>query len=130
MAFGTVLMALGSGSSSVAFELDSLAEQSVIEILTHDEGGALRDTKVWVTVVAGAGYIRTNDSRWLANIRRGSDVALRVRGVERPFRAEESDDAELYGRVEEAFLEKYGWLQRLMSTFRWSRPTVLRMTPI
>ena len=130
MALVTVFLVLGLSSQAAAFSVDSLREESVVEILTHDWEGALRDTKVWVVVVGDAGYIRTNDSRWLANIRRGSDVALRVRGVEHVFRADEIDDTSVYDRVEAAFVEKYGWMQRVMSAFRISRPTILRMTPL
>ena len=74
------------------------------------------------------GYIRTNDSRWLANIRRGSDVSLRLHDAEFPVTATETDDAELYDRVEVAFKEKYGFVQSVMSAFRTSRPTVLAIT--
>lgn len=107
-----------------------VAETGTIEIVTRDEDGALRETHVWIVVVEQAGYVRTNDSRWLANIRRGSPVALRAEGADLPVRAEERSDTAEYDRVEAAFKAKYGWLQRLMSTFRTTRPTVLRLTPL
>jgi hypothetical protein len=106
------------------------AETGTVEIVTSDEDGELRETHVWIVVVDEGGYVRTNDSRWLANIRRGSPVAIRAKGVALPVRAEERSDPAEYDRVEAAFKAKYGWLQRLMSAFRTTRPTVLRLTPL
>jgi len=103
------------------------ADADVVRIITQDEDGAERDTKVWFVIVEGAGFVRTNDSRWLANIRRGSSVALRLDESERAVTSEEVSDAAVTGAVEEAFKEKYGWFQRLMSTFRMREPTVLRL---
>lgn len=104
------------------------ANEDVIEIVTTDANGDERETKVWIVVVDGSGYVRTNDSRWLANIRRGSAVALRAREWESRVRTEERDDLATRDRVEEAFKEKYGVTQRLMSFFRISEPTVLQLT--
>lgn len=103
------------------------AEADVVRIVTQDEAGTERDTPIWFVVVDGAGFVRTNDSRWLANIRRGSRVALRLDETERAVTSEEVSDAAVTGAVEEAFKEKYGWFQRLMSTFRMREPTVLRL---
>jgi hypothetical protein len=105
------------------------AEADVVRIVTQDEDGAERDTPVWFVVVDGAGFVRTNDSRWLANIRRGSRVSLRLDDSERPVTSEEVNDAAVTGAVEEAFKVKYGFLQRVMSTFRMREPTVLRLRP-
>jgi hypothetical protein len=104
-------------------------EDWVVEIITLDPDGDRRETKVWIVALDGAGYVRTNDSRWLANIRRFSDVALRTRGEEQSFHAEVDDDVALYDRVEEAFKEKYGLMQKIMSAMRVGRPTVIRLTP-
>jgi hypothetical protein len=104
-------------------------EASVVHVVTQDEDGAERDTPVWFVVVAGAGFVRTNDSRWLANIRRGSPVVLRLDETRRPVHAEEVTDATVTGAVEEAFRAKYGLMQRLMSALRLREPTVLRLVP-
>lgn len=103
-------------------------ETGTIEIVTHDEDGALRETPVWIVVIDAAGYVRTNDSKWLANIRRGSDVMLRAEDMELAVQAEEQEDTEATDRVEEAFKQKYGWVQRMMSWFRMTSPTVVRLT--
>ncbi len=103
------------------------AEADVVRIVTHDEDGAERETPVWFVVVDGGGFVRTNDSRWLANIRRGSSVALRLDESERAVSSEEVSDAAVTGAVEEAFKVKYGFMQRVMSVFRMREPTVLQL---
>lgn len=110
-----------------ALDWASYAETSVVEILTRDAGGEGRETSVWIVVVDGTGWVRTNDSRWLANIRRGSPVSLRVEGREDAVRVREVDDPAVTERVEQAFLAKYGTIQRIMSAVRTSEPTVLRL---
>ncbi|MCP5058723.1 MAG: DUF2255 family protein [bacterium] len=124
-----VAVALG-GAPAHADDLWSAFDATdTIEISTLDEDGDARDTPVWIVVVDAVGYIRTNDSTWLANIRRGSEVKIRAGDIELDVLAEEEEDVDVYDRVEEAFKTKYGWMQRLMSRFRTTRPTVLRLTP-
>jgi len=103
------------------------AEANVVRIVTQDEDGDVRDTPVWIVVVDGSAYVRTNDSRWLANIRRGSSVALRLESTTREVSAEEVKDPELGASVEAAYKEKYGFVQRVMSFFRMREPTLLRL---
>jgi hypothetical protein len=124
-----VLALLGAAPAAAQSEWSPFAEASVVHIVTSDEDGAERDTNVWFVVVDGAGFVRTNDSRWLANIRRGSSVALRLDATNRPVTSEEVTDPALVAAVEAAFKAKYGLLQRVMSVFRMSEPTVLRLTP-
>jgi hypothetical protein len=129
---GLALLVLGSASlaSGGSFDWAPARETSVVEILTSDADGKLRETPVWIVVLGGAGYVRTNDSRWLANIRRGSAVRLRVTEVESAMQASEVKDAALAARIEEAFKAKYGLTQRLMSLLRTREPTVLRLSPL
>jgi len=115
--------------AGAAVDWTPFRDTAVIEIRTEDPDGAARETKVWV-VVLDAAYVRTNDSRWLANIRRGSPVELHAAGVTLPVRAREVDDAVTQARVEEAFLAKYGLVQRILSAVRLREPTVLRLDPI
>jgi hypothetical protein len=118
-----------AASPVLAFDWTAAREDSVIEILTSDADGSLRETPVWIVVLDDAAYVRTNDSKWLANIRRGSAVRLRIREVESPVLATEMQDAALAARVEDAFKSKYGFTQRVMSLFRFSEPTLLKLTP-
>ena len=103
--------------------------ESVVEVLTSDTDGELRETPVWIVVIDDVAYVRTNDSKWLANIRRGSAVRVRVRGLESGVLAFEVADAALKARVEKEFKKKYGSMQRMMSMFRMSEPVVLRLAP-
>src|SRR5512145_2058683 len=113
-----VLLPPGCGSADVAAPAagdprwQPFAAEDVIEILTVDEDGAPRETKVWIVVLDDAGYMRTNDSRWLANIRNGSTVRLRAGGAEEAVFVRETMDEAVAARVETAFRTKYGTVQR------------------
>jgi hypothetical protein len=124
-----LLCLAGTPARAAGFDWSPFERTNVIELLTHDEDGALRETKVWVVVVDGSGYVRTNASRWLENIQRNPELQLRVSGYDYLMRAEEVKEAAVKERVEEAYKEKYGLLQRTMSFFRFRDPTVLRLVP-
>jgi hypothetical protein len=121
-----VLLAITPASPEVG---PPFVDTGTIEIATTDEDGESRETPIWIVVLDGEGYVRTNDSRWLANIRRGTTIEIRAEGTALPVSAEEVEDDDTKARVEEAFKEKYGGMQRVMSFFRISEPTVLRLRP-
>ncbi len=123
-----ILLAAGGPLRAAELDAQRCQDTSVVQILTDDEDGARRDTSVWIACFDGHGYVRTNDSRWLANIRRGSRVALRIAGDELAIAASEPNDAALAARVEEHFKEKYGFMQRVASALRFREPTVLELT--
>jgi len=114
-------------AAAAAADWAPFAETKTIEIETQDEDGEARETKVWIVLVDGTGYVRTNDSRWLANIRRGSAIEIRAGETTLAVGASEVEDEATRERVEEAFKAKYGAMQKLMSFFRISEPTVLRL---
>ncbi|MEX2208074.1 MAG: DUF2255 family protein [Myxococcota bacterium] len=95
----------------------AFADEDVIEILSHDPDGELRETKVWVGVIDGVGYVRTSDTRWHGNIAAEPNVVVRVGGVEYPLRAELVKDASLRARVNEVFRAKYGFTDRMLGWF-------------
>src|SRR5206468_11753248 len=64
MVCAAVLLAFIGAARAADLDWQLFQDTSVIEILTHDEGGALRETSVWIVPLAGHGYVRTNDSRW------------------------------------------------------------------
>jgi hypothetical protein len=128
MICGAVLLALAGSARAAEVDWQRVQDTDVVEILTQDEDGEPRETSIWIVSLDGRGYVRTNDSRWLANIRRGSSVALRVEEQEFAVAAREPDDPAIAARVEEQFKQKYGFMQRVMSTFRVSEPTVLELT--
>ncbi len=41
---------------------ETLADVGVIEVLTHDEDGDLRESKAWFVTVEGEVYLRTSES--------------------------------------------------------------------
>ena len=127
LAGALLALALLVPALAAAADWAPFAETKTIEIRTSDEGGDARATKVWIVVVDGTGYVRTNDSRWLANIRRGSPIEIRAGETILAVGATEVEDEATRDKVEEAFKAKYGAMQKLMSFFRISEPTVLRL---
>ena len=123
------LMGSGASADDNSEWTGPFAEVGTIHILTQDADGGVRDTKVWIVTSHADAWIRTNDSRWLANIRRGSPIDLRTDEVSQPVAAVEVADASEAERVEALFKAKYGWVQRVMSALRISEPTVLRLRP-
>lgn len=124
------VLALFLALPAAGFDAEALREPKVVEILTVDPDGDLRETKVWIVVAGGSAFVRTDRSRWLANIRRGSEVTLRVGGLASPVQVRERDALEVRSRVETAFLAKYGFVQRIMSRFRLREPSVLELEEV
>jgi len=108
---------------------ESLADVKVIEVVTRDADGDLRETKVWVVLVDGVPYLRTNGSRWLENLRRDPNLVLRIEGREYEARVEEIPGDEIVETVDRASLEKYGWQERMIHPFRMSKPDILKLLP-
>jgi hypothetical protein len=107
----------------------SLADVQVIEVVTRDADGDLRETKVWFVLVDGAPYLRTSRSRWLENLRRDPDLVLRIEGREYEARAEAIPGDEIVEQVDRATREKYGWQERAIHVFRIRKPDILRLSP-
>ena len=106
---------------------DAHSAVGVIEILTHDSDGDLRQTKVWFVRVDEQTYLRTSNSRWLANIRRDPQATVRVEGVDYPQLAELVEDPATWQAVEDASNQKYGFQNRFIRTFRIRQPDILRL---
>jgi hypothetical protein len=124
------LSACATAPTRVGTRLDwsAISDVPVIEIVTTDEDGDARRTSVWFVLVDGVSYLRTNDSRWLANIRRDPRVKIAIDGTEYPQRAEEVTDAELVERIEAASQEKYGFQNSFIRFFRSGEPQVLKLS--
>lgn len=101
--------------------------ERVVEIVTQDEDGSPRETKIWLVVVDGQGYIRTAGTRWWGNVERDPDVELRVAGAEHPLRAELVMDEALVQRVVAAFRTKYGFSDRMAGLVRFGDTHVMRL---
>jgi hypothetical protein len=108
---------------------ESLADVKVIEVVTRDADGDLRETKVWFVLLDGVAYLRTQQSRWLENLRRDPNLVLRIEGREYGARAEEVPGDEIVEAVDRASVEKYGWQERLIHPFRMRKPEILRLSP-
>jgi hypothetical protein len=107
----------------------SVAEVPVIEIITTDADGDSRVTKVWFVLVDGEAYLRTNDSRWLANLRRSPELGLRIDGHDYEAAAREVPGDEIIESVDAASAEKYGWQETLIHPFRIRTPQILKLAP-
>lgn len=127
LAFATLLLASPARADYPDWE--RLADVGVIEVVTRDADGDLRETKVWFVLIDGAPYLRTSESRWLANLRRDPDLVLRIEEREYQARAEEVPGDEMVERVDRATLEKYGWQERMIHPFRMRKPEILRLSP-
>jgi len=114
-----------------AAELDwsRVADLDVIEILTHDEDGDLRETKVWFVRIDGVSYLRTNGSRWLENIRRDPDVTIRIGDALYPQRAREVTSPETIEQVDAASRRKYGFQEAFIHVFRIHDPQIIELSP-
>ena len=108
---------------------EKLADVEVIEVLTSDEDGELRETKVWFVLLGGAPFLRTNDTMWLANLRRDPNLGLRIEDREYEATAEEIAGDAIVEKVDEASRRKYGWQESLIHPFRMQRPDILRLMP-
>jgi hypothetical protein len=108
---------------------ESLADVEVIQVVTQDADGDLRETKVWFVLVDGVPYLRTQGTRWLENLRRAPNLVLRIEGREYEARAEEIPGDEIVETVDRATVEKYGWLERVIHVFRMRKPEILRLSP-
>jgi hypothetical protein len=127
LALAPLLLAAPAPADSPDWE--SLAAVKVIEVVTKDADGDLRETKVWFVLVDGVPYLRTQGSRWLENLRRDPNLVLRIEGREYGARAEEIPGDEIVETVDRASVEKYGWQEQMIHPFRMRKPEILRLSP-
>jgi len=101
-----------------------VADEPVPRIVTRDDDGSSRVTKLGLVVVDGRGYIRTRGTHWLANIERDPAVELWIGGAAHPLRAERVTDPALAARILDAFSAKYRFPARVI---RWINGDTARM---
>ena len=124
-----LMLATPAGALEAGFPpWDKFADVDVIDIVTSDADGSLRETPLWFVMVDGAPYLRTSASRWLANIERGSQVMVRIEGLEYNVAAVVVTGTEIVEKVDAASLEKYGWQERALF-LRFSTPDILKLVP-
>ena len=85
-----------------------------LHIVTLDPDGSERVTRIWLALVDGDGTLRTGDSRWWANLKRDPNARIRVLEIDYPLQVEFVTEHEQKARIDDAFVEKYGWIERMM----------------
>jgi len=123
-----LLLCLCATSRAAEPDWAKLAAPDVVRVITVDPDGDVRETKVWIVEHAGSAWLRTSDSRWLANLRRDPNLELRAGDQVFELRAQEVEDSELLARVDAAMRAKYGWSDRVVSAFRFRTPNLLRLS--
>jgi len=121
------LTAFGVVAPAAALEGSALAGDDTVRVVTRDEDGSARVTKIWIVAVAGEAYIRTGSTHWGRNLERDADLGLRTASGEYDLRVEFVADDALRALVAQAFREKYGWADRLLSPFRGRSPRIMRL---
>src|SRR5262245_2863250 len=116
---------------AVAADVDwpAVAAPDVVRIVTLDPDGGVCDKKVWIALYDGAAWLRTGNSRWLANIRRDPHVKLRSGEQVLELAAREVTDPAAREAVDAAMRAKYGWEDRVLTPFRWRAVHVIRLAP-
>lgn len=125
----TVLVLLPALASAEAFDPKATEDVGVVELITMNSNGSARKTKVWVVLVDGEAYLRTNGSRWLKNLQRIPLATLRFDDKDHPVIAEILSDPSWVEKVDQATREKYGWQEKTIHVFRMSEPTIIRLQP-
>jgi hypothetical protein len=127
---GAVLLVISTGSHAQATSPDwkAVAGVETIEVLTVDEDQGARETKIWLTVLDGVGYIRTSrTTTWGKNVVRSPDIALRIEGVDYPVRVTFIEDPGLRARVIQSFRDKYGGFDAVINFIRGKDPHIMRV---
>jgi hypothetical protein len=100
-------------------------ELGVVTVTTTNRDGSPRDTKAWLTVVDGRGYLRTGGTRWGANIERLPEISLHVGPESLDLRVRFVTDATTRNAVKRAFREKYGFTDWAINLFRGNNPRIM-----
>ena len=126
----TLALSLAVAATAASADVDWNAHQDVdtVVIVTTDEGGAARDTTIWLCVSNEQGYVRGGSGQWVANSLRDGNVKLRVGETELALTATKLSDAAEIERVNAAYREKYGFSDTLATIIRGA-PTLFRLTP-
>jgi hypothetical protein len=116
---------------ATAADLDwsAVADADTIHVLTNDEDGDARATKIWLLVLDGQGYIRTSRrSTWGGNVERNPDIGLRIEDTDHLVRATFIVDAVERARIVAGFEVKYG-SNPILNFFRGDDPRIMRLEP-
>jgi hypothetical protein len=112
-----------------AIEWDRYSEEETVEVITTNEDGSARETKVWLAVVDGQGYIRTGKTRWGGNLERNPEIILRIGETELPLRVEFVTDQTERDAVKAALRAKHGFSDWILNPIRGKNPKIMRLVP-
>jgi hypothetical protein len=127
LAFACVASAQEAGDAAPAVDWSRFTDVDTIFVVTADEDGASRETKIWIAVVDGQAYIRTGGTTWGDNVKRDPAITLRIEGADYPVDVTFIEDDALRERVETTFREKYGWSDAVIGLIRGSRPLIMQV---
>jgi hypothetical protein len=127
-----LVLALGLVAPALAAAPDwkALGAEETVVVVTVDEDGAPRDTTVWIVEVDGADYVRTGSTHWGDNLVRKPELTLKTdAGGEYPLHVAfvSEEDRVLRSKIEDAFRDKYGFSDWMISFFRGSTPKIMRL---
>ena len=114
----SLVLALAWAFNAQAVDWAAHAQEQTVIVITQNEDGSARETKVWLAVVDGQGYIRTGSTTWGGNVEREPAVSLRIGAQELALVAEFVSDPSAREKIVAAFRAKYGWPDRLLSPIR------------
>ncbi len=116
-------------ASSADLDWGAVADVDSVRVLTTDEDGDARATKIWLLVLDGQGYIRTSRrSTWGDNVERNPDIGLRIEGADYPVRATFIVDEVERARIVAGFEVKYG-SNPILNFIRGEDPRIMRLEP-
>ena len=123
------LASLATGAAAEELDWEKYADVKVIEVVTVDSDGDVRETPVWFVLLEGVAYLRTSRTRWLENIKRDPRLVIRIEDEEFPLLAHAVGGEAIVGRVDTASREKYGWQEAMIHVFRLRTPDILKLSP-
>jgi hypothetical protein len=110
-------------------EWAAVADEETVYVITTDEDGDVRETKIWLLVLDDVGYIRTSrGTRWGDNVERNPDIALRVADADYPLRATFVEEDAERARIVAGFEAKYG-SNPILNWIRGDDPRIMRLEP-
>ena len=114
-----LIVGLGCASGPVPVAQEPIDWQAAtdrwsLQIVTLDPDDDKRVTRIWLANVDSEASLRTGDSRWWHNLVRDPNCRIRLSGIDYPVRVEFVTEHEEKARIDDAFGEKYGWLERVM----------------
>jgi hypothetical protein len=128
-----LLLALAALLLLVAVGTWAAGELHEVAVLrTVDAEGQIHETKLWVVDLDGAPWVRVarRGRRWLARIEAHPEVVLVRDGVAVPHRATVITEPEVRQRVDRAFAQKYGWVDRWYGLVLRRDPVPVRLDPM